>query len=175
MPPLSDALGPWHDFYIMLGTASATLIGLLFVAASVAPGVFSAERPHAMRVFLSPSVVHFTSILMVCLVVIAPIRNHMPLVLLLGAEALFGLGYCVFVWRNMIRSGLSASLDLTDRTCYAALPAVGYACITAAAIMFESRAETGCLLLPLGTCSLLLVGIRNAWDITSWTVMRRGG
>ena len=174
MPPLSDAIGPWHDFYIMLGTASATLIGLLFVAASVGSGVFTLERPHALRVFLSPSVVHFTNVLIASLLIISPIRSRAPLGLLLGAEALFGIGYCVFVWRNMVRSGLSASLDLTDRTCYAALPAVGYICMIAAATMLASRTETGCVLLALATAGLLLIGIRNAWDITSWTVMRSG-
>jgi hypothetical protein len=174
MPPLSDAISPWHDFYIMLGTASATLIGLLFVAASVGSGVFTLERPHAMRVFLSPSVVHFTSVLTTCLIAISPIRGRAPLILLLGIVALFGLGYCLYVWRNMIRSGLSASLDLADRTCYAALPAVGYLCLIAAAIMLESRTDMGCALLPLATCGLLLIGIRNAWDITSWTVMKSG-
>ena len=40
MPQLVDALRPWHDFYTLVGTGSATLIGLLFVAASVGTGVF---------------------------------------------------------------------------------------------------------------------------------------
>ena len=42
MPQLADALRPWHDFYTLFGAASATLIGLLFVAASVGTGVFPA-------------------------------------------------------------------------------------------------------------------------------------
>jgi hypothetical protein len=28
MLPLTDALGSWHDFYALLGTASATKVGL---------------------------------------------------------------------------------------------------------------------------------------------------
>ena len=30
---LIDALRDWHDFYVLIGTASATLVGLMFVAA----------------------------------------------------------------------------------------------------------------------------------------------
>jgi hypothetical protein len=31
----ADLISAWHDLYVMLGTASAALIGLLFVAASL--------------------------------------------------------------------------------------------------------------------------------------------
>ena len=33
----------WHDFYILLGTAAAALVVLLFVAASIGAGYLSAE------------------------------------------------------------------------------------------------------------------------------------
>jgi hypothetical protein len=44
--------------------------------------------------------------------------------------------------------------------------------MTAACIaLFET--ELGCDILAAAMGVLLLVGIRNAWDITVWTVMRR--
>jgi hypothetical protein len=79
-----DALGRWHEFYMLLGTASATLVGLLFVAATVGSGVFSAERRAPLRVFVSASVVHFSGILAVCLIVLAPLQS----------EVLFGALMC---------------------------------------------------------------------------------
>jgi hypothetical protein len=63
MPSPAQALAPWYGFYALLGTASATMVGLLFVAASVAGGVFSQNRSGALPIFLSASVVHFSSIL----------------------------------------------------------------------------------------------------------------
>jgi len=33
-----EALKQWHDFYILVGTAGATLLGLLFVAVSLGAG-----------------------------------------------------------------------------------------------------------------------------------------
>ena len=65
---LADVANPWHDLYALVGAASATLIGLLFVAASVGAGFFTHERHHALRAFLSPSVVHFSCVLAACLV-----------------------------------------------------------------------------------------------------------
>jgi hypothetical protein len=74
MPPLAQALVPWHNFYPLLGAAYATMVGLLFVAASVVVGVFSQNRSGALRIFLSASVVHFSSILATCLMVLAPVQ-----------------------------------------------------------------------------------------------------
>src|SRR5262249_26047214 len=38
---LGELLHSWHDFYLLVGTASATLVGLMFVAASIGAQVFS--------------------------------------------------------------------------------------------------------------------------------------
>jgi hypothetical protein len=71
MPTLTESLRHWHEFYTLLGTASATMVGLLFVAATVGSGVFSTDRRGALGMFLSASVVHFSSILATCLIVLA--------------------------------------------------------------------------------------------------------
>ena len=49
----ADALKGWHDFYLLVGTAGATLLALLFVAASLGTGFLTEERlarrPRAAR------------------------------------------------------------------------------------------------------------------------------
>ena len=50
----------WHDFYLLVGTAGATLLALLFVAVSLGTGFLTDERAAATRAFYSPVVVHFT-------------------------------------------------------------------------------------------------------------------
>ena len=59
----ADALKEWHDFYLLVGTAGATLLALLFVAVSLGTGFLTEERQEATRTFLSPVVIHFTSML----------------------------------------------------------------------------------------------------------------
>jgi hypothetical protein len=44
------------------GTAGATLLALLFVAVSLGAGYLTEERQSATRTFMSPVVVHFTSV-----------------------------------------------------------------------------------------------------------------
>jgi hypothetical protein len=172
MPTLPAAVAPWHDFFSLIGTASATLIGLLFVAASVGSGIFSSDRPLAVRTFLSSSVVHFGCVLAACLVAVAPIRAWHTLGLLVGPEGAFGLIYAVNVWRAIMRDGMGARLDLADRMWYARLPAFGYAILTAAGASFYLRREDSCAVLAVAVGVLMVAGIRNAWDITIWAVTR---
>ena len=72
----------------------------------------------------------------------------------------------------MVRHDLMAAIDWEDRLWYAAIPAIGYVFILFAGGGFFRRAEFGCQMLAVGLCLLLLAGIRNAWDMTLWTVMR---
>ena len=78
--PLAQEMARWHEFYALLGTASATLVGLLFVAATVSSGVFSSNRRAPLRVFLSATVVHFSGILAVCLIALAPLQSWLQLI-----------------------------------------------------------------------------------------------
>ncbi len=73
MPPY--LFGPWHDFYTLVGTASATLVGLMFVAASVGTGVFTRERQVGLRTFLSPTVVAFSVVLTASLIGVLPVLS----------------------------------------------------------------------------------------------------
>ena len=51
----ADALKGWHDFYLLVGTAGATLLGLLFVAVSLGRGFLTKERQRGTRTFMSRS------------------------------------------------------------------------------------------------------------------------
>ena len=59
---MSDALKGWHDFYTLVGTAAATLLALMFVAASLGAGFLTDERRAATRTFMSPVVIHFSTV-----------------------------------------------------------------------------------------------------------------
>jgi hypothetical protein len=173
MPSLADALGPWHDFYTLLGTASATMVGLLFVAASVGSGVFSGERRAPLRVFLSASVINFSLILAVSLIVLAPLRNTPLAGVMIAACAMFGLTHSGLAWRDTLRDGLIKSIDLEDRTWYIMLPILGYLCLAASGVILASGLVLGCQTLAVSVGLLLAVGVHNAWDITVWIITRR--
>ena len=172
MTPLAAALAHWHEFYMLLGTASATMVGLLFVAATISSDVFTSGRRAALRVFLSASVIHFSTILVACAIVLVPVMNWEALGVMITGCGIFGLGYYGLTWRDMVRDGLSKQIDLEDRTWYAVLPVIGYLLETGAGVMLASRLDLGCEALALSILVLLVIGIHNAWDITVWSITR---
>jgi hypothetical protein len=174
MLPLAPALAPWHDFYALLGAASATMVGLLFVAASVGGRAFAQSRSGALRIFLSASVVHFSSVLATCLMVLAPARWWELFGGMVFGCGVFGLAYSAIAWRDTAHDGLRAKIDLEDRIWYAVLPAVGYLVEAGAGIALALRFGFGCATLAVSVGGLLVVAIHNAWDITVWSITRRG-
>jgi hypothetical protein len=168
-----DALAQWHDFYVLIGTAAGTLVGLLFVAATIRAGVFSGDRQAPRRVFLSASVVHFAGVLVASLIVLVPTASWILLGVMVLACGLTGLAYYGLALRDAARDGLLANMDMEDRIWYAALPVIAYLAETVAAIMLISAFEPGCAVLAASMGMLLVVGIHNAWDITVWTITRR--
>jgi hypothetical protein len=112
---LRAILGPWHDFFSLVGTAAATLIGLMFVAASVGTGFFTEERQIGLRTLLSPTVVAFGVVLAACIVGVLPSPTWAVPALLLSCIGAPGFVYSVLVWRRMVRHGIAEKIDLEDR------------------------------------------------------------
>jgi hypothetical protein len=171
--PLAEAMAHWHEFYTLLGTAAATLVGLLFVAATVSSGVFTSNRRAPLRVFLSASLVHFSGVLAVCLIVLAPLQSWLQFGLLILGCSAFGLIYCGLIWRDTVRdSRLIAAIDLEDRIWYLLVPVVGYLLEAATGVALVLRLDPGCTAVALAVGVLMVAGIHNAWDITIWIITR---
>jgi hypothetical protein len=174
MPPLSQILTQCHDFYAVIGGASATLVALIFVAASIGAGVFTREHQAGIRSFLSPTVVHFTAVLVICLLASIPTATWAMLGALLGCVGAIGLVYSGWVWRRMMKHGIVASIDNVDRLWYALLPLPAYLMVIAAGLSLWRQSAFGLGLLASALILLLLIGIRNAWDMTVWIIDQRG-
>lgn len=167
---LAKLMEEWHDFYMLIGTAAATLIGLMFVSASVGGGYMTEERRPGIRAFFSPTIFHFAAALVTCLVVLAPTQSWTSLGGLLLAWGLIGFGYAGWVWRHMARRGFE--IDGEDRLWYALAPVACHLLVALAAGLLLLRSPAAVYLLGATLVLLLLVSIRNAWDITLWVVMR---
>ena len=59
----AEHLQGWTNFIIMAGTAAATLMGLLFVAATVSTGFSTSDAVHGSRGFLTPTLIHLGAVL----------------------------------------------------------------------------------------------------------------
>lgn len=173
MLPIIPGLIQWHDFYALIGTASVTLVGLMFVAASIGAGVFTREHQAGIRSFLSPRVVHFSEVLVICLLATIPTQTWLSLGVLQTGAGAIGLAYSGWTWRRMMKHGIIASIDVADRLWYALLPIVAYLLVTAAGVSLLRQSQRSFDILALALILLLLLGIRNAWDMTVWIIDRR--
>jgi hypothetical protein len=161
----------WHDFYVLVGTASATLVGLMFVAASIGASVFSEQHRNAMQAFISPTVVNFAAALFVSIGVMIPSQTWLSLGLLLAAGGVAGLIYAGRVWVQMFVRR-SFHVDMIDRMFYASVPLAGYLLILAAGILLLVRLPWSAEVTAAALVVLLFAGVRNAWDMTTWIMMR---
>src|SRR5437879_949057 len=121
MASLTDTLHDWHDFYVLVGTASATLVGLMFVAASIGANAFSQDHRGGMNAFITPTVVHFSAVLVMCLLVTIPTHTWTTLGGLIGAVGLVGLAYSGrLLVHIVIRRRFE--VDAVDRLFYVLIP-----------------------------------------------------
>jgi hypothetical protein len=161
----------WHDFYVLVGTASATLVGLMFVAATLGSSVFSERHRVALQAFISPTVVNFAAALFICIGVMIPSQTWLSLGVLLAGGGVAGLVYAGRVWVQMFVRR-SFQVDMVDRMFYATVPLVGYLLVLAAGILLLLRARWSAEVAAAALVVLMFAGIRNAWDMTTWIMMR---
>ena len=133
------------------------------------------ENEAGFRVFVTPTVVHFSAILIACLIVLAPFASVTALGAVLLAEGAFGLAYCGWMWWRARKGGYAGRVDHIDRIWYALAPVVGYAVVAGAAIAMVAGHGTSLGALACGLGLLLIAAVRNAWDMTLWIMMRPRG
>jgi hypothetical protein len=169
--PLSEFVHLWHDFYVLLGTAAATLVGLMFVTATIGANLFTEANREAMRAFLSPTVVHFSTVLLVCIAAVIPDESWRSFAILLAVCGVVGLVHSARVWLQLFVRR-TFRVDVMDRLFYALIPVLGYVLVLASAVLLFMQWATGLLVLAAALMTLLLAGIRNAWDMTTFIVIR---
>jgi len=165
-----EALESWHDFYILVGTAGATLVALLFVAVSLGTGYLTAERAEATRTFFSPVVMHFAVVFFLACIALVP--GHRPWFFagLIGVSGLVGLcvaGYTAVKFLRRYRTPY-----VSDHFAYMLLPGAAYCALLAAAVLAWRGNDNALDVLGGALLLLLLVNIRNAWDLMLSMVRR---
>jgi hypothetical protein len=153
----------WHDFYLLIGTAGATLLGLLFIAVSLGAGFLSEEKTAPTRAFYSPIVIHFASVLFISAVALVPTHHSTYFAALTGACAVIGFSVSLYVTVQLLSHDWTQYKQ--DHISYALLPALAYLALLIAAIMIWTGNELALDFLSGALLLLLLINIRNAWDL----------
>ncbi len=163
-PTFSQIVAEWQTFYFALGTAAATLTGLLFVAVSLHLEQFADTEHPKLRAIAFKTLVGFVNLLFLSLYFLVPHPTPFGLALALIVTSLIAgvilgrqiplqvrvirrsLGWWRFFWRFL-------------------MPELGQAGIVVVAVLlYFEQTTTLLLLVPL---MLLLLGsnVLNAWDL----------
>jgi hypothetical protein len=154
----------WHEFFVLIGTAGATLVALLFVAISLGAGFLTDKRAAATRAFFSPVVVHFTAVFFISAVGLFPAHKVSMFAVLIGGCAVIGAAVSIFTTVELLRHNWTRYAQ--DHLAYGLLPLISYAALLVAAVMIWTEREYSLLVLAGALLTLLMVNIRNAWDLT---------
>jgi MFS family permease len=168
-----ESLHAWHEFYLLLGTAGATLLALLFVAVSLGTGYLSDKHQQGTRTFMSPVVIHFTSVFFISAVCLVPSHGPVFFAVLIGATAVIGIAVSIVITVWVVRTELTQYAP--DYFAYALLPVGAYLALLAASIMIYFGWAYALEVLGGGLLVLAIVNIRNAWDLTLSMVRRHAG
>jgi hypothetical protein len=167
---IAKELNEWHDFYVLVGTAGATLLGLLFVAVSLGAGYLTEQRQAATRTFISPVVVHFTSVFFLSAIALFPSHRADFFAVLIGATAVIGATLSTWITIKVVRTDMTNYVE--DYFAYGMLPGLGYLALFAAAVSIYLEKGFGLDALAGALLLLTVVNIRNAWDLLL-TMVRR--
>src|SRR5262245_55342554 len=171
-----ESLHAWHEFYLLLGTAGATLLALLFVAVSLGSGFLSNKDQRGTRTFMSPVVIHFTSVFFVSAICLVPSHGPVFFAILIGATSVLGIVVSIVITAWVVRTEMTHYVP--DYFAYGLLPVAAYLALLAASIMIYRDQAYAPEVLASGLLMLAIVNIRNAWDLTLSMVRseeRRGG
>jgi hypothetical protein len=165
-------LTTWQIFYTIIGTAAATLTGLLFVVITLIAGgrVRASSASGGIATFNTPNVVHFCLALLVAAILSAPWQALWPAGLLLGLTGIGGMIYVIIVLRRARRQ-TDYQPVLEDWLFHTIFPLVSYTALLVAAIVLPGHPAQALFVIAAATLLLLFIGIHNAWDNVLYIVI----
>ncbi len=166
-------LTDWRTFYNLLGSAAGALTGLQFVTMAlladmpIAPG-----ENETGETFSTPTVVHFTTALVLAALLSAPWSRLLPLAALWGCTGALGMLYSAYTARR-IRAQSAYHPVFEDWCFHVALPLFAHATLAVSALTALAHTEGSLFAVAAAALLLLLIGIHNAWDNVTYLVLKR--
>jgi hypothetical protein len=160
MPQLNE----WANFYVVVGAAAGSLIGLQFVVLTLISQ--RPERPAAEAgdAFSTPTVLHFCTVVLIAAIAEMPWRELSTVYWMFALIGLLGVGYAIITFRRM-RSQDVYEPEIADWVSYVVMPFAGYLLLLGAAMISGRNARIALFSIGASALILLFIGIYNAWDV----------
>jgi len=158
----------WGEFYLLAGSAAAVLIGLIFVVVTLMQDRSRSSVLAGSKLYMGPVVLQVSFVLVLSAAALTPdIRPH-TMAAVSAAVAAWGLVRGV---QSII--GISAlkgedAPHWTDVWFYGFIPTLLSLLLVAVAAGFWRGAGWAVNLMAVEITGVLLVSIRNEWDLVTW-------
>jgi hypothetical protein len=161
---MAIALAGWHDLYVTVGAAAATLVGLLFVGLSLHIRVVVAHPE--VRSLARVTLTDFFVVLLIAICVLQPTDSPAQVAYWLAAIAIVSLVLMVRPLREGLARGAARALGLATVTARFGVSVVALAgLLVCAALAGAGRPADSLDLLLVVVVALLVVAVRNTWDL----------
>ncbi len=172
---MHSALEGWQNFYVIVGSSAGALTGLQFVVVALVANLRDTGGfTRTSAAFATPTVVHFSVVLVLSAIFAAPWASLSAPMVVLGVAGVGGVFYTMIVARRATRQGDYRPV-VEDWLFHVLFPASAYAAAAVAALTSRTHAAGALFAVGGAAVLLLVVGIHNAWDSVVYVVATRGG
>jgi hypothetical protein len=162
----------WENFYVIVGSSGAALTGLQFVVMALVAEMPRRSTHDEISAFGTPTVVHFSTVLLVSAMMSVPWISLRPLGVLFGFAGGAGVGYLALVLRRA-RKQTGYKPVWEDWLWHTILPLVAYLGFAIAGVTLNDYPATALLTVGAMSVLLLFVGIHNSWDTVTYIAVER--
>ncbi len=164
----------WQSFYVIIGSAAATLTGLMFIVVTLMSE--SRQRLSAAYIgisaFSEPTLVHFGAALLVAAFLNAPWQALWNVSIPLGIVGVGGVIY-ILVTVPQMRSLPDYRPSVSDWVWYFSFPLILYAGLFVSALLLPGNPVPALYAIGAITVLFLFNGLRNAWDLVIFLAIQR--
>jgi hypothetical protein len=165
-----NPLAGWDNFYVIVGSSAGALIGLQFVVITlIADRAIGAGQAQASAAFATPTIVHFSAVLLLAAIVTAPWDQLSTAAWVWGLLGLAGALYEIIVTRRM-RTQSAYRPEFEDWLFHSLLPQIAYVTLVASAYTVRKQEHLTMFAVAASALLLLFIGIHNAWDAVTYHV-----
>jgi hypothetical protein len=171
----TSPLAGWDNFYVIVGSSAGGLTGLTFVVIALVRDTMRGAPASGLGAFVTPTIVHFCGVLALAAFLSVP---HQHLVTLSGGLAVAGIAGLLY-GRSIathMRGHRGKYIPVREDWIFnVILPTLAYGVLLMMAILLWYYPTEALCGVAAATLGLLLVGIRNAWDIAVFMAVSRAG
>lgn len=163
-------LAEWETFYLVLGTCAGALVGVMFIVVTLAGEIAVEEINRGTVIYHSPTVFHLAVIVAVSAAALVPAHLIAIAGWVFAASGLCGLIYAGITLKRTFERYDFYNATSWDRLFFGVLPVLCYVVMLGGGLAVEALPELAPEAIAAATLVLLLVAIRNAWDVATFSV-----